>query len=46
MHPRHHTLRIGEVAASSGLTVDAVRYYERVVQALAQQRRQNGRSEP
>jgi DNA-binding transcriptional MerR regulator len=30
MNRQQHLLRIGEVASSSGLTVDAVRYYERM----------------
>ncbi len=30
MNPRPHPLRIGEVATSSGITVGAVRYYERM----------------
>jgi DNA-binding transcriptional MerR regulator len=30
MNTRHSAMRIGEVAASAGLSVDAVRYYERV----------------
>jgi MerR family transcriptional regulator, Zn(II)-responsive regulator of zntA len=30
MNSQQNTLRIGDVAASCGLTVDAVRYYERV----------------
>ena len=30
MRSRQHALRIGDVAASSGLSVDAVRYYERM----------------